>query len=303
MSNLFGVPVHAAYYVVTALAGAITPLTGGLAVALAIVVFTVTVRLLLLPFSFYALRGQVTQTRLAPQIQALRRRHRKDPDRLTREVRALYRAHGTSMFAGYLPLLLQWPFLSVMYLLFRSGTVNGAPNALLRHHLLGAELGAHWLSGAGPLSLSGAVFAALFALLALTGYLSVRINRRLFPPPSPTPATRPTSTKTTSGTRSMSTKTTSGTRSMSTKTTLGTRPTSTKTTSGTPVTSASTPAWLTNVLPLVTVVFAAFLPLAAGLYLLTTTAWTLLERRVLAGYVRPVAPPPAPAVRTPAAAG
>jgi YidC/Oxa1 family membrane protein insertase len=283
MSNLFGVPVHAAYYVFTALAGAITPLAGGLAVALAIVVFTVTVRLLLLPFSFYALRGQVAQTRLAPQIQALRQRHRKDPDRLAREVRALYRAHGTSMFAGYGPLLLQWPFLSVMYLLFRSSTVNGAPNALLRHQLLGAELGAHWLSGAGPLSLPGAVFAALFALLALTGYLSVRINRRLFPPPSPTPGPRPTSTKTASAAKPTST--------------------STKTASGTPVTSAPMPAWLTSLLPLVTVVFAAFLPLAGGLYLLTTTAWTLLERRVLARYVRPAAPPPAPAVATPAAVG
>jgi YidC/Oxa1 family membrane protein insertase len=269
MSKFFGVPVHAAYYVVTALAGAITPLAGGLAVALAIVVFTIAVRLLLLPFSFYALRGQVTQSRLAPQIQALRQRHRKDPDRMTREVRALYRAEGTSMFAGYLPLLLQWPFLSVMYLLFRSGTVSGAPNSLLRHHLFGAELGAHWLSGAGPLSLPGVVFAGLFALLALTGYVSVRINRRLFPRPAPAPST------------------------------TAKRPAGRNTPP--PATPAPPPSWLANVLPLLTVCFAAFLPLAGGLYLLTTTAWTLLERRVLAHYLLPAAP--APAVKPSAAVG
>jgi hypothetical protein len=42
----------------------------------------------------------------------------------------------------------------------------------------------------------------------------------------------------------------------------------------------------------VTVVFAAFLPLAGGLYLLTTTTWTLLERRLLARRVQqaPAAP-------------
>jgi YidC/Oxa1 family membrane protein insertase len=34
-------------------------------------------------------------------------------------------------------------------------------------------------------------------------------------------------------------------------------------------------------LPFGTLVTAAFIPLAAGLYLLTTTAWTLLERTVL----------------------
>jgi YidC/Oxa1 family membrane protein insertase len=247
--SIFSVPVDAAYYVVSALAGALTPLAGGLAVTAAIVVATVAVRLLLLPFSYYALRGQLAQSRLAPQIQALRQRHRRDPDRLTREVRSLYRANGTSMFAGYLPLLLQWPLLSVTYLLFRSGTINGAPNTLLRHHLLTVQLGAHWLTAPGPLSLQGAVFAALFVLLVLVGYLAVRVSRRLFPP--------------------------SATAALPAAASPG------------PASAAS--PWLARVAPLVTVVFAAFLPLASALCLLTTTAWTLLERRVLARYLRPTA--------------
>jgi YidC/Oxa1 family membrane protein insertase len=37
-------------------------------------------------------------------------------------------------------------------------------------------------------------------------------------------------------------------------------------------------AALGRVLPYFTVVVAAFVPLAAGVYLLTTTAWTLAER-------------------------
>jgi YidC/Oxa1 family membrane protein insertase len=37
---------------------------------------------------------------------------------------------------------------------------------------------------------------------------------------------------------------------------------------------------LTRVLPYVTVVIAAFAPLAAAIYLLTTVAWTLAERRL-----------------------
>ena len=37
---------------------------------------------------------------------------------------------------------------------------------------------------------------------------------------------------------------------------------------------------LTRVLPYVTVVIAAFAPLAAAIYLLTTAAWTLAERRL-----------------------
>jgi YidC/Oxa1 family membrane protein insertase len=45
--------------------------------------------------------------------------------------------------------------------------------------------------------------------------------------------------------------------------------------------AAGPPAALGRILPYSTVVIAAFVPLAAGLYLLTTTAWTLAERAVL----------------------
>ena len=277
MSGIFGVPVDAAYYVVTNLAAALTPLTGGLAVAVAIVVFTVAVRLLLLPFSYYALRGQLAQSRLAPQLQALRQRHRRDPDRLTREVRALYRANGTSMFAGYLPLLLQWPLLSVVYLLFRSATIGGAPNRLLHHHLFTASLGAHWLTTPGPLSAQGIVFAALFALLIATGYLTVRVSRRLFPSPALALAAAP------------------GPAQGSQRAGAVRAP---KARAVAPAAPASPSPWLNRLTPLITVVFAAFLPLAGVLYLLTTTTWTLLERRVLPRFIRPAAP-----VLTPRAAG
>jgi len=52
-----------------------------------------------------------------------------------------------------------------------------------------------------------------------------------------------------------------------------------------PATSAApaerAPAVLARLAPFITVAVAAFVPLAAGLYLLTTTAWTLGERTIL----------------------
>jgi YidC/Oxa1 family membrane protein insertase len=42
--------------------------------------------------------------------------------------------------------------------------------------------------------------------------------------------------------------------------------------------------------PVITVVITALVPLAAGLYLVTTTAWTLTERAVLARRIAPPAP-------------
>ena len=66
------------------------------------------------------MRGQAIAARLAPELADLRKRFGKQPERLQREMTALYRREGTSMFAGLSPMLLQWPLLSVMYLLFRS---------------------------------------------------------------------------------------------------------------------------------------------------------------------------------------
>jgi YidC/Oxa1 family membrane protein insertase len=268
MFSLFGVPVDAAYHVVTAISAVLTPLAGGLAVAAAIIVFTVAVRLMVLPFSYYAMRGQITQARIAPQAQALRQRYANRPERLTRELTALYRENGTGMFAGCLPLLLQWPFLSVMYLIFRSTSIGGAPNALLAHYLFGARLGSHWLSVAGPLSAQGAVFAALFLLLAAIGWLAVRASRRF----TPVAETVPGATALAGRERP-----TAGAPGAA-----GARP-------------AGVPSWVTSLLPYLTAVFAAFLPLAAGLYLLTTTAWALLERSLLRRVLAPAPVPPAPA--------
>ncbi len=178
MSSLPGVPLDAAYHVISALVSFLTPLFGGFAAAAAIIAFTMAIRLLLLPLSYRAMRGLESQAKIAPRVQALQREHAGNTERLQRELAALYQAEGTTMFAGCLPLLIQWPFLSVLYLLFRSATIGGQPNQLLTHDLLGAPLSGHWLSGAGPFSAEGAVFLGLFALLAAIGWATARLARK-----------------------------------------------------------------------------------------------------------------------------
>jgi YidC/Oxa1 family membrane protein insertase len=185
MSSLFGVPVDAVYHIVFALTTLLTPVLGGLAAVVGIVVCTAAVRLLVTPLTFRALRGQAAQARLAPEIQRLRQRYAKKPERLQSELTALYQREGTSMFAGFAPLLAQWPVFSVLYLLFRSPTVGGAPNRLLSRDLLGVPLGSHWLSGAGALSAHGAVFIGVLAALAAACWLAARSARRVLPQTAP----------------------------------------------------------------------------------------------------------------------
>ena len=103
MSGFLGVPVDAAYHLVFALTHLLTPVAGGLAAAAAIVLFTAAVRLLISPLSFRALRGQAAMARLAPQVQALRTRYGRQPERFQRELTALYKREGTGPFASILP--------------------------------------------------------------------------------------------------------------------------------------------------------------------------------------------------------
>ena len=236
MSALFGVPVDAAYHLVLGFMSVFTPVLGGLAAVAGIVVLTVAVRLLVMPLTFRALRGQAAQARLAPRIQALRQRYARQPERLQRELAALYQKEGTSVLAGFWPVLVQWPVFSVLYLLFRSPTVAGGANLLLSHRVLGVPLGNYWLSGAGVLSLHGAVFLAVFALLAAACWLAALLARRMTsqaPPP------------------------------------------------------AGIARLLGLVLPYVTVAVAAFAPLAAGIYLVTSTAWSAAERWLFSRRARP----------------
>jgi YidC/Oxa1 family membrane protein insertase len=225
MLAFLNTPIAVAYHVVFALSQFLAPVTGGLATAAAIIVFTLAVRLLLSPLSFAALRGQARIAALQPKVAALRSQYSRQPDRLQRELTALYAAEGGGMLAGCLPLLLQLPFFSVVYRLLESATVAGRTNALLASRLLAAPLGSHWLTGAGPASAEGLVFLGLFALIAAVCFAATRAARN-----------------------------------------------------GAPVPAAG--KLISGVLPYLTVVIAAFAPLAAGLYLLTSTAWTAAERAI-----------------------
>ena len=268
MSGFLGVPVDAAYLLVVALTHLLTPVAGGLAAAAAIILFTAAVRLLISPLSLRALRGQAAMARIAPQVQALRTRYRRQPERFQRELTALYHREGTGPLSGLWPLLAQWPFLSVMYLLFRSSTVHGAQNQLLSDGLFGVPLGVHWLSG-GLLSVHDVLFLGVFAVLAALCWLSARLAKRAVPAVAATAAGATGGTARPGGSgRGATGKQASRARA------AGPGPDPAEVLANSKAAGA-----VSRVLPYVTVVIAAFAPLAAAIYLLTTVGWSVAERR------------------------
>ncbi|PZG44430.1 hypothetical protein C1I98_17355 [Spongiactinospora gelatinilytica] len=149
----------------------VAPVAGPNAAASAIVLFTLAVRLALVPLTLRAARGERIRQRLTPQVNKLRTRFESRPERMAKEIRELYAKEGGSPFSGVLPSLAQAPF---FMLLFQTAS---APST---HTLFGAPLGAQVASviGAyGPFGVPVLVFAAVIGLIAGVAYISSRRAR------------------------------------------------------------------------------------------------------------------------------
>ncbi|MER5931307.1 membrane protein insertase YidC [Streptomyces sp. NPDC002054] len=229
------------------LADLLDPVFAASATAAAIVLFTVLVRVALHPLTRAAFRGERARAALAPRLAELKRRHPgpKNADRLQKAVLELHAEAGTSPLAGCLPMLVQLPVFFVMYRVFSAGRLGGETNALLAEGLLGAPLGGHWadaLGEGGVFGAQGLVFLGLFAAIAAVAVWTVLRARRAMA---------------------------AGNGPAGLAAAAGDEP------------GAALMGRMLKVMPLMafgTLVTAAIVPLAAGLYLLTTTAWTAGER-------------------------
>jgi YidC/Oxa1 family membrane protein insertase len=169
ISAAFGAAVGVAHSAIEGLAALLTPVAGGLAGALAIVVFTLAVRLLISPLTYLQVRGERRRIALAPQIDKLREKHKDDPRTLATETLALQRSAGAGPLAGLLPGLAQAPFFMIMFRLVQPGP--GAVTGLLAGSVVGVPLTAHLLAGMP-------VFAVLLALAGALAWWSSRRMRR-----------------------------------------------------------------------------------------------------------------------------
>jgi YidC/Oxa1 family membrane protein insertase len=160
------------------------------AYGVAIIVLTLIIRVILSPLFQFQLvtqrRSMVEQRKLAPQIADLRKKFKKEPQRLNQETMKLYQEHGVNPLGGMigcLPMVIQMPVLIALYYVFtgfaRSSHVaahfffipnlNDNPN----HHLLIAGL---------PIP------TAAYLLFPLLAALTTLVQSRMMQmPPSATP--------------------------------------------------------------------------------------------------------------------
>ncbi len=82
---------------------------------LAIIIFTVIVRLLMTPLMLPQQRSAKKMQELQPQLQELQKKYGKDREKLAQEQMKLYREAGVNPMGGCLPMLLQFPIWIGLY--------------------------------------------------------------------------------------------------------------------------------------------------------------------------------------------
>lgn len=87
----------------------------GMAGGLAIILFTLAIRLLLVPLSLVQIKSQRAQMAIQPEMKLLQKKYKGDREGMARAQMALYKERGVNPAAGCLPLLLQLPILFGMY--------------------------------------------------------------------------------------------------------------------------------------------------------------------------------------------
>ena len=248
-----------AYVFLSSLVRLVEPLAGASSAVVAIVILTVLVRLALVPVGISQVRAERTRRRLAPALRELRRRFGSDPALLQRKTMELYKAEKTSPLAGCLPLLLQAPVLSTVYGLFVLGSINGHGNALLENTLGGLPLGSSVATAlrSGFTGQAAAVCGVFVLVLATVAALARRTALAQTARDAALAAPAPRSSRSTQEASA----------------------------SGVPSIDPRVAAVLSYA-PFVTVIVACVVPLAAAVYLVVSTTWTLVERAILRTYLK-----------------
>ncbi len=102
----------------------------------AIILLTILVRLLVLPFNIMSYRSMKAMQILQPQMKAIREKYKDDQQRQNQEVMNLLRTHKVNPLGGCLPVALQLPIFWALYqVLGHSIELYQAPFALWIHDL------------------------------------------------------------------------------------------------------------------------------------------------------------------------
>ncbi len=153
---------------------------------LSIVLFTVVIKVVLLPLTFKQIHSTQEMTKIQPELQKLQNKYKDDKETLNIKVMELYKEHNVNPMAGCLPLLIQMPILFGLFGVLRKpaqyvfdGNVTLASEALNQGFLWIKDLSLP--DSLGLLFTTGVPFIDTFPgllpiIAAFTTYLTMKIT-------------------------------------------------------------------------------------------------------------------------------
>ncbi|QIA28119.1 membrane protein insertase YidC [Thermaerobacter sp. PB12/4term] len=91
---------------------------------LSIILFTVLVRLVLLPLTFSQMRSMQRMQALQPEVERIQKKYKNNPQKANEAIMQLWRENNVNPAAGCLPLLIQFPILYALFIAFRDFSIG-----------------------------------------------------------------------------------------------------------------------------------------------------------------------------------
>lgn len=87
---------------------------------LAIIIFTVAIKLILFPLTAAQVKSMRKMQELQPKIKEIQQKYKDNPQKSQQAMMELYQKHGANPFSGCLPLLVQMPILFALFSALRN---------------------------------------------------------------------------------------------------------------------------------------------------------------------------------------
>jgi YidC/Oxa1 family membrane protein insertase len=157
----------------------IFPADSGWAWGLSIFLLTALMRILIFPLFVKQIHASRKMQELNPQVQALRKKYKKDKQRLNQEMMKLYQEAGANPLSGCLPLVVQFPIFISLYNVLRAISTTkpgqskyGMSSDLIQSaqhaHIFGASIPTTFVEAFGDKHIGAMIVAGLAVVISST---------------------------------------------------------------------------------------------------------------------------------------
>jgi YidC/Oxa1 family membrane protein insertase len=125
---------------------AVIDILPGANIALAVIILTVVVKALMLPLNKKSIKSQMAMKEIEPELNKIKKDY-PDKQIQAQKTMALYKERGVNPFSGCLVILIQFPIIIALYLIFTKG-INGGiidPSLLYSFVKMPTEVGLNFL--------------------------------------------------------------------------------------------------------------------------------------------------------------